>query len=185
MCDADSWFDREQRRLASVRAHVRISFDLDDTLVRCGKRFPILAPAGARWDVKRALCSELLRIGASELLHELASAGHEVGVYTSSDRSRTRVWLNFWSYGVSLGHVVNKTVHDAWWRHLDARRRTELGPCLKYPPAFGIDLLIDDSRAVAAQGNALGYRVLLIDPDDDDWCARVLRAVDPRDERVR
>jgi hypothetical protein len=127
--------------------------------------------------VKRALCSELLRVGAGELLRTLVRAGHEVGVYTSSDRSRARVWLNFWSYGVSLGHVVNKTVHDGWWRQLDARRRTELTPCSKYPPAFGIDLLVDDSEAVAARGSALGYRVLLIDPDDGDWCARVLGAV--------
>jgi len=153
---------------------VRIAFDLDDTLVRCGKRFPTRAPSGA----KRVLCSELLRRGAGELLRELKSAGHEIGVYTSSDRSRARVWLNFWSYGVSLGHVVNKTVHDAWWNSLDAQRRAQLAPCLKFPPAFGIDLLVDDSEAVASRGDALGYEVVLVDPDDDNWCARVLRAVD-------
>lgn len=152
---------------------MRISFDLDDTLVPCGKTFPTAPPEGPG----RVLCSEPLRTGAGELLRRLAQAGHDVGVYTSSDRSRLGVRLNFWSYGVSLAHVVNKTAHDAWWRGLDARRRAQLAPCVKYPPAFGIDVLIDDSEAVASRGRALGYSVIVVAPDDGDWCARVWRAV--------
>ncbi|APR85594.1 Hypothetical protein A7982_10943 [Minicystis rosea] len=152
---------------------MRIAFDLDDTLVRCGKQLPTSAPRG----VRRAFCSEPLRVGAADLLHALVRAGHEIGVYTSSERSRARVWLNFWSYGVTLGHVVNKTVHDTWWRRLDAHHRNALAPCLKYPPAFGIDLLVDDSEAVASRGRELGYRVLVVSPENDDWCAQVWRAV--------
>ncbi len=152
---------------------MRIYFDLDDTLVPCGKSFPTSPPAG----LGRVLCSEPLRAGAGDLFRTLSSAGHELGVYTSSDRSRLGVRLNFWSYGVTLEHVVNKTAHDTWWRGLDAQRGAKLAPCVKYPPAFGIDLLIDDSEAVASRGRALGYRVVVIAPDDGDWCARVLHAV--------
>lgn len=152
---------------------MRISFDLDDTLVVCGRPLPTAAPAG----IKRTLCSEPLRVGAAELLRELVGAGHEVGVYTSSDRSRARIWLNFWTYGVALGHVVNKTAHEKWWHGLERERRAELAPCVKYPPAFGIDLLVDDSESVACRGRALGYRVVVVDPGDPEWCTKVLRAV--------
>src|SRR5262249_41205589 len=137
------------------------------------KPLPTRAPAG----LKGALCSEPLRVGAAALLRRLASAGHEVGVYTSSDRSRLGVWLNFWSYGIALGHVVNKSMHDAWWRSLDRRRRAQLAPCLKYRPAFGIDLLVDDSEAIASRGRALGYAVIVVHPDDADWHTKVSHAV--------
>jgi hypothetical protein len=153
---------------------VRISFDLDDTLVPCGRPMATVAPAS----IKRALCSEPLRAGAPKLLRELVAAGHEVGVYTSSDRARARVRLDFWTYGVALGHVVNKTVHDRWWRSLDRRRRAELAPCVKFPPAFGIDLLVDDSEAIALRGRVLGFEVVVVDPGDPDWRAKVLQAVD-------
>jgi hypothetical protein len=153
---------------------VRISFDLDDTLVRCGKPMATVAPTG----IRRALCSEPLRVGTAELLRELVAAGHEIGVYTSSNRARAGVWLNFWAYGITLGHVVNETVHDRWWRSLDRRRRAELAPCLKFPPAFGIDLLVDDSATVALRGRALGYRVVVVDPGDPEWRAKVVHAVD-------
>lgn len=156
-------------------ALVRISFDLDDTLVVCGRPLPTVAPTG----IKRTLCSEPLRVGAAALLRELVCAGHEVGVYTSSDRSRARVWLNFWTYGVVLGHVVNKTVHDRWWRSLERKRRAELAPCVKYPPAFGIDLLVDDSESVALRGRALGYRVVIVEAGDPEWCLKVMDAVNP------
>ena len=46
--------------------------------------------------------------------------------------------------------------------------------CSKYPPAFGIELLIDDSAGVELEGKRYGFAVLRIDPDDDAWCGKVI-----------
>lgn len=151
---------------------MRIAFDLDDTLVPCGRSFPTAPPPGAR----RFLCTEPLRAGAPALIHGLLGAGHEVAVYTSSDRPRARVRLDFWSYGIGLARVVNKTAHERWAARLP-RTRQALQRCLKYPPAFAIDLLVDDSHAVAEEGRALGYAVVLVDPADPTWTDAVLRAL--------
>lgn len=152
---------------------MRIAFELDDTLVPRGRSFPTAAPSGAR----RLLCAEPLRAGAPALLRDLVDAGHEVAVYTSSDRSRLRVGLDFWSYGVRLAQVVNKTAHERWSARLPRGERPALRRALKYPPAFGIDLLIDDSEAVAREGRALGYEVIIVAPDDARWCDAIRRAV--------
>ena len=44
----------------------------------------------------------------------------------------------------------------------------------KYPPAFGIDVLADDSVAVADEGRRPGYDVIRVDPNDDRWVEHVL-----------
>jgi hypothetical protein len=66
--------------------------------------------------------------------------------------------------------VVTQDRHDR-----DAAVRA-VGRCIKYPPAFGIDLLVDDSVAVANEGARLGYRVLLLREDEADWTERVVAA---------
>lgn len=47
----------------------------------------------------------------------------------------------------------------------------------KFPLAFGIDLHIDDSEGVRMEGEAHGFRVLVVRPDDERWTLRVLDAV--------
>ena len=47
----------------------------------------------------------------------------------------------------------------------------------KYPPAFGIDLHVDDSPGIAIEGEQHGFRVLVIASDDPGWVTRVLEAV--------
>lgn len=51
------------------------------------------------------------------------------------------------------------------------------GRASKYPPAFGIDLLIDDAEGVAPEGTRHGFRVLQVLPGDDAWDRRVRDAV--------
>jgi hypothetical protein len=48
----------------------------------------------------------------------------------------------------------------------------------KYPPAFGIHLHVDDSVGVAMEGQDHQFAVVVVSPEDPDWAARVLAAVD-------
>jgi hypothetical protein len=65
--------------------------------------------------------------------------------------------------------VVNQDRHE----RVVGRR----GPS-KYPPAFGINLHIDDSAGVAEEGRRYGFDVVVVAPHDLDWAARVLEAVE-------
>jgi hypothetical protein len=55
----------------------------------------------------------------------------------------------------------------------------------KYPPAFGIDLLVDDSEDVRIEGERFGFAVLHIREDDLMWCERILQAVGDGPQAVR
>jgi hypothetical protein len=48
----------------------------------------------------------------------------------------------------------------------------------KFPPAFGIDLHVDDSEGVRMEGQEYGFRVVQVDPHDIFWMHKVLHAVD-------
>jgi hypothetical protein len=43
-----------------------------------------------------------------------------------------------------------------------------------YPPAFGIDLQVDDSDGVRMQGELHGFSVVVVRQDDRDWTKKVL-----------
>jgi hypothetical protein len=73
--------------------------------------------------------------------------------------------------GIPVEGVINRTLHE---RAVGLR-----GPS-KYPPAFRIDLHIDDSLGVAMEGADHQFAVLVISPEDPDWARRVLEEVDAR-----
>ena len=50
----------------------------------------------------------------------------------------------------------------------------------KYPPAFAIDLHVDDSEGVRLEGQRHGFAFVVVSPEDPDWTARVLDAADER-----
>src|SRR5947209_6395070 len=91
------------------RRDVRISFDLDDTLICYG--------AGAscerrlRWPVRLFIRDEPLRLGTVRLARELRGRGHEVWVYTTSDRPARAVrwWLR--AHGILVVRVINGAEH--------------------------------------------------------------------------
>lgn len=63
--------------------------------------------------------------------------------------------------------------------HLRAVQKLGLEPApSKYPPAFGIDLHVDDSPGVALEGERFGFNLLVVQPDDADWAAKVLECVE-------
>lgn len=150
---------------------MRISFDVDDTLVIYDPAAPleVVVPWWWRWRYH-----EPLRHGASALLRTLQARGHELWIYTTSYREPRYLRGWFKCFGVSLVDVVNQDVHD---RVVQKSHFAGYVPS-KYPPAFGIDLHIDDSEGVAEEGRMHGFRVVVVSPTDAAWTDRVLAAVE-------
>ncbi len=144
---------------------MRLAFDLDNTLIRCGYDFPLATP---QWRILAWLLSnEQLRHGIKELTDFCRQRGWEVWVYTTSYRSVWRIRRLFWLHGIRLDGVVNQQRHD---REVRVR-------CTKHPPSFGIDLLIDDSEGVRIEGERPGFRVLVVAPEDKLWAGKVQAAL--------
>jgi hypothetical protein len=155
---------------------MRISFDVDDTLVCYGGGVP--SEQFVPWPL-RPWFHEPVRRGTRDLLRELARLGCEPWIYTTSYREPLYLKLWFRSFGVRLGGVVNQHVHE---RHLQGRRWSSYAPS-KYPPAFGIDLHVDDLDGVREEGLRYGFDVVVVSPADPDWAAKVLEVVCRRTAR--
>jgi hypothetical protein len=149
---------------------MRISFDIDDTLVchhpeaACEtSKFPLSLTTWAR---------EPLRLGAKELIKELQRRGHDVWIYTSSLRPPLYIRLWLLAHGIRVQGVINQDIHDRTLK----RQQRKITPS-KFPPAFGIDLHVDDSEGVRMEGEMHGFRVLVITPQEPCWVEQVLRVV--------
>ncbi|MBX2797805.1 MAG: hypothetical protein KTR31_09060 [Myxococcales bacterium] len=144
-----------------------IAFDLDDLLLP--------DPTEPRFATEPHRCAVLawllsaprFRVGTRTLLEDLQRRGWRICVYTSSARDAIWIRLAFLTHGIWLSKVVNDAVHRS-------RLGQHASRTVKYPPAFDIDVLVDDSIAVAEQGRQFGFQVVQIDPSDDQWTARVL-----------
>jgi len=149
---------------------MRISFDLDDTLICTRKEAP--------WEPNRVpfflkpWINEPLRLGTRALMQELKTWGHEIWIYTTSYRSpcSVRLWLR--CYGIQVAGVINQNIHRA---HLH-RYPCDSWPS-KNPRAFGIDLHVDDSEGVKLEGKKYSFKVVVICPEDCNWTLAVLEAV--------
>lgn len=148
----------------------RVSFDVDETLACHCAKVPVeegfLPRLMHRW------LGEPLRRGAGSLIRELRRRGCSVWIYTTS--GRTPFYIRRWllMYGIHVDGIVNSERH----RHGLARHGLSRSPS-KYPPAFGIDLHVDDSEGVQMEGDVHGFRVVVVRPDDERWAQRVLDAV--------
>lgn len=156
---------------------VRIAFDLDETLIPWNDEFPVEPGAPHPW--LSPLFREPLRSGTAALLRRLRADGHEIWIYTTSGRGAgyLRIWLL--AHGVYVAGVVNRERHDREAKAFPYR----FPHCTKYPPAFGIDLLIDDSVAIFEEGRRYGFEVLHIAPADAEWTDTVLNEVARRVRR--
>ncbi|WP_038436672.1 hypothetical protein [Pseudomonas brassicacearum] len=154
----------------SRRPRIRISFDIDDTLAcqlhHCAVEHSKLPACILRW------LGEPLRMGTRSLTSELRRQGCSIWVYTSSGRtpSYIRRWLLL--YGIRVDGVVNSVLHN---RALTVHGLSNAPS--KYPPAFDIDLHVDDSEGVRIEGHDHGFRVVVVHPEDERWARKVLDAV--------
>lgn len=139
---------------------MRIAFDLDDTLIS-----PEFPAEECPW-YRRILLKEKLRRGTKQLFRKLENHGHEIWIYTTSCRSETYISHLFRAYGLKLAGIVNQDRHN----RLNA-------PSSKYPPAFEIDVLIDDSPGVEQEGRTHGFKTITVLRDNQDWVNDVLKAL--------
>ena len=145
---------------------MRISFDLDDTLICYQAGVPHernAVPLAFRWWMR-----EPLRLGAAALLRDLSVAGHDLWVYTTSFRSPAAVrWWHWW-YGVRVRNIINQSRHERYFGRQ--------GPS-KNPARLGIDLHVDDSWGVWVEGRQHQFRVAVVLPDDLEWADKIRAAV--------
>ena len=125
---------------------MRISFDLDDTLI-CDQAGVPQEKSLLAW-----LAREPLRLGARVLIRELQRSGHAVGIYTTSYREPRAIWRWLFCFGLRPDFILTQRDNDA---------RKVLG---KDPRGFGIDWHIDNEAHVA------DIHVL---PEETDWAERV------------
>lgn len=144
---------------------MRISFDLDDTLICYEPEIPREKCRVPFW-ARLVGAPEPLREGAVQLLRELIDSGHEIWIYTTSCREPKAVkrWLGF--YGIPIQSVINAEVHA---RAVPERMRRTAS---KAPAAFGIALHIDDEDSISGD-----FELLTISKSDENWADKVRETV--------
>lgn len=143
---------------------MRISFDLDKTLIPAKDEFPVEEQGFFR----RLFGIEKIRRGSIELMKRLSSQGHEIYIYTTSYRSQFKIRLMFWSYGIKIHGVVNQQENQ------EALKRRKIFVS-KYPPAFGIQLHVDDLPGVKLEAEKYKFRVVIVSPGDENWADKVTK----------
>jgi len=131
---------------------MRVSFDLDDTLIPSSKRFP-LEPKPL---ISKLFKHESLRLGTKDLLHKINQRGHKIIIYTTSYRSKIYIKFLFRIYGIKIEQIINQI------DNLDkqAKQSTQFS---KNPKLFNIDLHIDDLQGVKMESNLNRSEVLIIE----------------------
>ncbi len=150
---------------------MRISFDLDDTLI-CYRDDVPREPA-LPWYLRYWAGKEPLRLGARALMRDLIARGWEVWIYTTSHRSPDLIRRWLLCHGVHVAGIINQDIHRAHFERSPQDR-----PPTKNPGAFGIALHVDDSEWVQKEGLLNGFNVIVVKPDDTDWAEKVLLAAD-------
>jgi hypothetical protein len=159
---------------------MRISFDLDDTLILKSVEGPCeeLFPARRRGEANE----ERLRKGTRDLFQALRQRGWEILIYSNSYRGKTDLATWFSECGLFICGVVNQQLHDQ--KQMES---ATLGKRpAKFPPWFQVDLHVDDALEVYEDGRQFGFDVVRVTPDDPNWAAEaVLKAVDEKRQRLR
>ncbi|MFT4660921.1 MAG: hypothetical protein ACI8XB_001192 [Patiriisocius sp.] len=146
---------------------MKISFDLDDTLIPA--KDEDFETEGKNL-IQKLLGIESIRKGTKGVFEELKNSRHEVGVYTTSYRGIGRIRFQFWTYGISTDFIVNEK--------LNRKRLKEIGKSSsKYPPAFDVNLHIDDSNGVEMEGEKHGFNVIILTKDESDWTNKIIENV--------
>lgn len=145
---------------------MKISFDLDDTLIPANSD---CFKTELRSFIQKLLGVELLRTGTGQLFRKLQSDGHTVGVYTTSFRSKLRVYFQFWTYGIKPHFIINEQQYQKIRKQL----RSQKIYSSKYPPSFQIDIHIDDSEGVRIEGEKYKFKTIIIQQSDEKWVDKI------------
>ena len=137
---------------------MKISFDLDDTIIPGTKTFE----TEPQRFIHRLLGIEKIRKGTIELFRTLKDENHNIGIYTTSFRSFIKIKLTFLLYGCAVDFIINQQ------KHTQAMRKNQK-QASKYPPIFGIDIHVDDSLGVAMEGNEYNFQTIIVGENQENW----------------
>lgn len=142
-----------------------ISFDLDDTLI-ANNKFKLEKINF----LQRILGIESLRKGTIYLFKELKKQNHKIYIYSTSYRSESRIKWTFYSYGISVDFVINQQKHQK-------KLRNTIIYCSKFPTIFNIDIHVDDSNGIEAEGQKYGFKTIIVSETDENWTETILRKI--------
>ena len=134
-----------------------ISFDLDDTLIPSTKLFD----TERQNFLQKLFRTEKIRSGTIELIKELQQQGHNIYIYTTSYRSTYKIWWTFFSHGIKIDKIINQHIHNK------VLGKNSKGYS-KYPPAFNIDVHVDDSAGVKIEGERHNFRTIIV-TENNSW----------------
>jgi hypothetical protein len=149
---------------------MRVSFDLDDTLI-CRQAYVPCEPNRVPFFLKIWL-KEPLRLGTCKLIQQLKQHKCEIWIYTTSYRSVFMIRLWLLCYGIHINSIINQKIHEKYFK-----RNSQYKSPSKNPKAFGIDIHIDDSEGVQQEGKMYGFDVIVISPDNLNWSQQILEEV--------
>ncbi len=99
--------------------------------------------------------------------------GYKIYIYTTSLRPVSKIRWMFYTYGIKIDKIINQRVHEGAMSKLSLNAS-------KYPPAFNIDIHIDDSKGVALEGERYYFRTIIIGNDNNNWTADILNRLPNR-----
>jgi len=141
---------------------MNISFDLDSTLIPNGEEFETEKING----IAKLLGVEKIRKGTRELISDLQKEGHIIHIYTTSFRSKYRIRLTLFYYGIKVNRIINQTENQKVLQTLKIHSS-------KYPIAFNFDIHIDDSKGVGIEANKHNFRAIIIEPSEKKWIEKI------------
>lgn len=143
-----------------------ISFDLDNTLIPFNDEFEI-----ENFNYFSNLIGvEKIRKGTISLFQILEKDGHQIWIYTTSNRSIFKLKKTFKFYGLNPKRYINEKIN---------RKKLNANNCFssKNPNLFGIDIHVDDSEGVRMEGKKFKFKTIIIDPNDKNWTKKILQKI--------
>lgn len=145
---------------------MNISFDLDLTLIPYNHEFR----TEPRSIIAKHLGIEPIRLGSPNLIKALQNRGHNIFIYTTSYRSSRKIRRTLAYYGIVVDYIITEPLNRNVLNDLNISAS-------KYPPAFKIDLHIDDSIGVKREGEIFAFKTIIVSPDDDHWTETIFNFI--------
>lgn len=145
---------------------MNISFDLDSTLIPNGNEFET---EEISW-IAKFFGIEQIRKGARKLISDLQNEGYNIHIYTTSFRTKNKIRLTLFYYGIKVNRIVNQNENQKKLKLLNVTAS-------KYPIAFNFDIHIDDSEGVRMEGNKYNFRVIVIEPSEVNWIEKIKNGI--------